>query len=126
LVQVRDDIPGIFYPGHCGLIGGAVDAGESYAECAAREMKEEIGLEPSLGLTHFLDMILNFAPLGHGAVERVFFECRIAEDILSLARLTEGQRLELVSGEDLLRRYRITPYDAFALWQHWTIRFGST
>ncbi len=28
LMQRRDDIPGIFYPGHWGCFGGAVAAGE--------------------------------------------------------------------------------------------------
>ncbi|MFL6930718.1 MAG: hypothetical protein ACJ8FK_12480, partial [Xanthobacteraceae bacterium] len=32
LLQLRDDIPPIWYPGHWGLFGGGVDAGEDAVE----------------------------------------------------------------------------------------------
>ena len=45
LMQLRDDIPGIWYPGHWGLFGGAVDAGEDEIAALRRELREELELE---------------------------------------------------------------------------------
>ena len=45
LMQLRDDIPNIWYPGHWGLFGGAVDAGEDEIAALRRELREELELE---------------------------------------------------------------------------------
>lgn len=123
LVQVRDDIAGIFYPGHDGLFGGAREGEETMLTCAERELREEIGLDFAGRLKPFLSLTLDFAPFGHGRVLRDMFEAEIAPDEVSRIRLGEGRRAELVAGETLLRARRITPYDAFALWQHYVVRF---
>lgn len=44
LLQRRDDIPGILYPGLIGLFGGHREEGETLLACAVREITEEIGL----------------------------------------------------------------------------------
>ena len=43
LMQLRDDIPGIAYPGHWGFFGGHLDPGETPAAAVHRELLEEIG-----------------------------------------------------------------------------------
>src|ERR1700680_1541781 len=43
LLQLRDQKPGIFYPGHWGLFGGATEPGEPPEAAGAREIKEELG-----------------------------------------------------------------------------------
>jgi 8-oxo-dGTP diphosphatase len=43
LVQLRDNIPGIVYPGHWGLFGGHIEADETPEEALKRELIEEIG-----------------------------------------------------------------------------------
>lgn len=47
LLQLRDNIPNIVYPGHWGLFGGHLEAGESAEVAVNRELLEEIGYMPS-------------------------------------------------------------------------------
>jgi len=42
LLQQRDDIPGILFPGKIGLFGGHREGEETFLECAVREVHEEI------------------------------------------------------------------------------------
>lgn len=124
LVQVRDDKAGIFYPGHVGLFGGALEGAESMMECAVRELREETALDLSGRLAPFADITLDFTPFDYGPVARAYFEAELAEKEPAAVRLAEGRRCDLVPGEILLRERRVTPYDAFVLWQHWVVRFG--
>lgn len=52
LLQLRDDLPHIFYPGHWALFGGHIEAGESSDVAIQRELLEEINHTPS-GLNLF-------------------------------------------------------------------------
>lgn len=47
ILQLRDDVEGIYYQACWGLIGGAAYEGESPVECMVRECIEEIGWRPS-------------------------------------------------------------------------------
>src|SRR5882757_4203536 len=42
LLQQRDNIPGILYPGMVGLLGGHRERNETLPECAVRELHEEL------------------------------------------------------------------------------------
>lgn len=44
LLHLRDDIPGIAWPGHWSVLGGGCDPGESPRETIVRELDEEAGL----------------------------------------------------------------------------------
>ncbi len=46
LLQLRDDIPGILYPGHWGFFGGHMEPGEDPPTAMRRELLEEIGYAP--------------------------------------------------------------------------------
>lgn len=46
LMQLRDDIPNIVYPGHWGLFGGHLEPGETPEVAVKRELLEEIGYAP--------------------------------------------------------------------------------
>ena len=46
LMQLRDDIPGIVYPGHWGLFGGHLEPGETAEQAFTREVQEEINYLP--------------------------------------------------------------------------------
>lgn len=68
LLQLRDNKPGIYYPGYWGLLGGAADAKELDLEAIKREVKEEISYDlnnvkrigkiKSLGRNKNFDLIL--------------------------------------------------------------------
>ena len=42
LLQLRDDIPNILYPGKIGLFGGHREGEETFLECVVREIHEEL------------------------------------------------------------------------------------
>lgn len=46
LLQLRDNIPNIAYPGHWGLFGGHIEAGETPEISVVRELQEEICYAP--------------------------------------------------------------------------------
>ena len=46
LMQLRDDIPNIVYPGHWGLFGGHLEPGETPEIAVKRELLEEISYTP--------------------------------------------------------------------------------
>ena len=118
---MRDDIPGIFYPGHCGLFGGAREQGESYEACIRREVFEETSLDLS-AFKRFNDCQLSFTPFGYGVVDRIFFEHTIDPSLFDNIQLGEGRRADLVDARSLLRERKISPYDSFVLWQHYVMR----
>jgi 8-oxo-dGTP diphosphatase len=41
LLQQRDDVPGIVYPGRISLFGGHREPGETFLQCVVREIHEE-------------------------------------------------------------------------------------
>ena len=52
LMQLRDNIPTIAYPGHWAFFGGHLDPGESHEAAIHRELLEEISYDPP-HLTYF-------------------------------------------------------------------------
>lgn len=47
LMQLRDNIPNIVYPGHWAFFGGHIEAAENPEEALKRELLEEIGYSPN-------------------------------------------------------------------------------
>jgi len=47
LMQLRDDIPGIAYPGHWAFFGGHIEPDEAPEDALKRELLEEIGYVPA-------------------------------------------------------------------------------
>ncbi len=119
IVQRRDDKPTIFFPGHWGCFGGAVDAGEEPADAMQRELREELELAlDAAQLKYFTRIDFDFAPLGGAQVFRIYYEIRIAPAQVAALRLHEGQAVRHADGRELLLREHVTPYDAFAIWMH--------
>ena len=88
LMQLRDDIPTILYPGLWGLFGGHMEAGETPEIAVEREVLEEIGYQ-----------ITNPQKFGCYNDDRVIRHIFYAPLTVSLDRLvlTEGWDLGLIT-----------------------------
>lgn len=117
IMQLRDGKPGIFYPGHWGCFGGAVELGEAPIDALKRELREELEFE-SPEATRFTQFDFDFSPLGFPRVSRVYFEVRVPDAVFRRFVLHEGADVQAFTGENLLVTRRVTPYDAFAVWMH--------
>ncbi len=119
LLQHRDAIPQIFFPDHWGLFGGAMEEGETEIDGLLRELHEELALVIPVSLPRYFSRIdFDFTYRGLGKISRAFYEVTLPTKQLSELRLGEGRAIGAFSAQALLAMPRITPYDAFALWQH--------
>jgi 8-oxo-dGTP pyrophosphatase MutT (NUDIX family) len=121
LMQLRDDKPGIFYPDHWGLFGGAVDEGEEPVEALRRELREELSLEAE-SVRYFTRMDFDFEQLGAAKCYRIYYEVPLASADLPALRLGEGRLMEPLHLKDILIEKRVVPYDSFAVWMHYAWR----
>lgn len=96
LLQLRDDIPGILYPGHWTFFGGHLEPGEDPFTGIQRELQEEIGyVPPQLALfdrRQFDNLIRN-----------VFWADLTVP--LSDLELNEGWDMDLANPADIQRGY---------------------
>jgi len=125
LMQLRDDIPRIFYPGHWGCFGGAVGPGENGPDALQRELAEELEMPPSAA-DEFVRFDFDLVKLGQKRCYRTYYEIRTTE--AEVARLVqhEGADMRLIAAGDLLALSNVTPYDSFAIWMHFARdRFGA-
>lgn len=118
LVQLRDDIPTIFFPDHWGCFGGALEPGESHEQALARELGEELGLSlERRRVERFTRFTFDFSFAGGGVIDRVFYQVPIRAAETDGLTLGEGREMRLIDGPDLLAR-KVVPYDRFAVWMH--------
>jgi 8-oxo-dGTP diphosphatase len=97
LLQLRDNIPGIFYPGYWAFFGGHLEPGEDPLTAVYRELEEEIGYKaPHLEL---------FERFEAEQVIRNVFHGPLVVPVDSLA-LNEGWDLGLWSVDDIQRGWR--------------------
>ncbi len=123
LMQRRDQKPGIFYPGHWGLFGGAQDDGEERFETLRRELLEELALEFD-EVRYFTELSMDFSFNGCSWVRRSYFELSLSRTRLNGLSLGEGAEMRLFEASELLLGHRVVPYDAFAIWMHATQRLA--
>jgi len=117
LLQLRDDIPGIWYPDHWGLFGGAIEPGESPEQALMREVEEELGVVPT-SYRYFTRLTFDFGFAGLGSMPRDFFEVTLPSSDPADLTLGEGRAVAAHSPAAILRDLRVVPYDAFALFLH--------
>jgi 8-oxo-dGTP diphosphatase len=99
LLQQRDDVPDILYPGMVGLFGGHCEGNETFLECVVREVREEIGyFIPPERFEHLLERLGSDPNVEGGIIQRQVF---VARDIPSQNLvITEGSLL-IVRPDDL-------------------------
>jgi 8-oxo-dGTP pyrophosphatase MutT (NUDIX family) len=117
LLQQRDDIPAIWYPGHWGCFGGAVEPGEELTDALRRELLEELELTPR-AMDYFIRFDFDLSRLGQGHLHRTFFTVPILAAELGNLRLHEGAAMHAFAPAEIFDALRVTPYDSFALWLH--------
>lgn len=115
LMQLRSQKPGIFYPGHWGLFGGAVDDGEGADEALLRELREELGFD-ACQATYFTEFSFDFGFSGHGRVWRRYYKIPVTARMAEAMILGEGSEMRAFTANEILTVPRLVPYDAFAIW----------
>lgn len=117
LMQLRDQKTNIFYPGHWGLFGGAIEPEEDPAAGLKRELNEELGLDVH-NCRYFTNFTFDYGH--HGTVFRHFYEVKIAGSVVTRLTLREGAEMRAFPPSELLNMHRVVPYDSFAVWLHAT------
>jgi 8-oxo-dGTP pyrophosphatase MutT (NUDIX family) len=118
ILQLRDDLPHIWYPDHWGLFGGSVDPGESEVAALRRELQEELELEIAVTRARlFTRLEFDLRPLGLERYFRSYYEITVSPAELGRLVLHEGAAMRSVPGEEILAT-KLVPYDAFALFLH--------
>ena len=115
LMQLRDQTPGIFYPGHWGAFGGSLNEGETYLEALRRELREELELEFESAV-YFTSIDVDYSFAGLGVLRRAYYVVNIEENALARLKLHEGTEMRDFTVEELLALNNVTPYDSYAIW----------
>jgi 8-oxo-dGTP pyrophosphatase MutT (NUDIX family) len=119
VLQLRDDVPHIWYPGHWGLFGGSVDPGEDELTALGRELLEELELElDATRVSLFTRFQFDLRPLGLELYFRSYYEITVSPGELGRLVLHEGAAMRSVPGDEMLA-LKLVPYDAFALFLHY-------
>ncbi len=94
LMQLRDDVPGILYPGHWGLFGGHLETNETAETGLVREVLEEIN--------YLVTQPQKFCCYADDRAVRHIFYSPLTVEIQDLEQ-TEGWDLDLVSPQAITR-----------------------
>jgi 8-oxo-dGTP diphosphatase len=108
LLQQRDDIPGILYPGAIGLFGGHREGDETFLACAVREIYEELSFYVPPERFDFLTRFEGADPEKPGGIVRAEFFVIRGLKVSDLA-ITEGQLLVVQPAELDAIRQKLTP-----------------
>ncbi|MBN3926526.1 NUDIX hydrolase [Nostoc sp. NMS4] len=92
LMQLRDNIPGILYPGYWALFGGHIEPGETPDVAVKREILEEIGYN--------LPPFVEFDCYHNERVVRHVFHAPLLVELNQLV-LNEGWDMALFTPEDI-------------------------
>ncbi|MBW4688830.1 MAG: NUDIX hydrolase [Komarekiella atlantica HA4396-MV6] len=92
LMQLRDNIPGILYPGYWGLFGGHIEPGETPDVAVKREILEEIG--------YIIPPFFEFGCYSDEKVIRHVFQAPLLVELNQLV-LNEGWDMGLMTLEDI-------------------------
>ncbi len=94
LLQLRDNIPGIVYPGYWGFFGGHLEPGETPEVALRREVLEEI--------RYNISSFTPFKSYEYDDIKRHFFSVPLAVSLDKLV-LEEGWDMDLWTPEEVRR-----------------------
>jgi 8-oxo-dGTP pyrophosphatase MutT (NUDIX family) len=115
LMQLRSQKAGVFYPGHWGLFGGAVDDDEQADAALVRELREELGIKVAAA-EYFTEFSFDFGFCGRGHVWRRYYRIAMTAREAEKMVLGEGSEMRVFTASGILALPRLVPYDAFAIW----------
>lgn len=117
LVQKRDIKKNIFFPGHYGLFGGAIEKNENKKKALQRELLEEIGIKFKTSRFFYLTSInLDFKKIRYKKYDRTVYEIKIDKNEKKDLKLGEGLKMLWVNKNVVYFKKKIIPYDLFAIW----------
>lgn len=117
LLQKRDSKKNIFFPGHYGLFGGAIEKNETKINALKRELKEEIGIEINKkNIKYLTNIILDFKIIGYEKYKRTVYLIRLNNNQLKKLKLGEGSKMVWEDKKKIYFKDKLIPYDAFAIW----------
>ncbi len=110
LMQLRDQKPGIFYPGHWGLFGGALDPGELPDRALHRELEEELGLQVRT-MRYFTEFAFDISFGGLKRFTRKFYEVPVEDAAIERLVLGEGAAMRVCTAREILTELRVVPFE---------------
>jgi 8-oxo-dGTP pyrophosphatase MutT (NUDIX family) len=112
LLQQRDDVPGINFPGLVGLFGGHREKGESFLQCAVREIQEEIGYCVEAECLRHLTTYDGNVSDGRPAIGQIY----VADNIPAAGLVVTEGSLLIVPRDELDKiEHKLSPSAGFAL-----------
>ena len=94
LIQKRDNKKNIFFPGHYGLFGGAIEKFENKKKALQRELLEEIGIKFKTTRFSYLTSInMDFKKIRSKKYDRTVYELRINNNEKKQLKLGEGLKM---------------------------------
>jgi 8-oxo-dGTP diphosphatase len=114
LLQLRDNIPNILYPGKIGLFGGHREGSETFLECVVREIREELSFY--LPPERFQTIASRSGPDSEVPGGTVRAEIFVARDVpVAEIKVTEGSLKIVPTSEVSQIESALTPYAKVAL-----------
>lgn len=101
IAQLRDDKPGLMFPGCWSTLGGRVEIGETPDEAMGRELLEETELETPLTFWRLFEHRFHYKNTIHEA--NIYAYVGQIDMAAADIHLHEGQRLEFLSAVDIDR-----------------------
>ena len=114
LLQQRDDVPGIVYPGRISLFGGHRESGETFLQCVVREIHEETShFFPPERFEHLANWNRSDPEMPGAMIQGEFF---VLNDVpVDRLNITEGSLLICKERELESLKTKLTPSARFAL-----------
>ena len=118
LLQLRDLMSGIFYPGHWGLFGGALeDIDNNPKDGLIRELQEELNIYINKNeILEFTNFTFDFSFAEKGILSRTYYEIILSDKQINSIKLGEGKDFSFFPLEKVLLQKKVVPYDQYALW----------